>query len=67
MYQLIGAPVSLYTGKVRSYLKYKGIGSVTCGAHQGIGCTPGSPSAAPGQQAGQSLSSAPAEIILPRQ
>ncbi|MFA5678284.1 MAG: glutathione S-transferase [Pseudomonas sp.] len=25
MYQLIGAPVSLYTGKVRSYLQYKGI------------------------------------------
>ena len=25
MYQLIGAPVSLYTGKVRSYLQFKGI------------------------------------------
>ena len=25
MYQLIGAPVSLYTGMVRSYLQYKGI------------------------------------------
>ena len=25
MYQLIGAPVSLYTGKVRSYLDFKGI------------------------------------------
>ena len=26
MYQLIGAPVSLYTGKVRCYLQFKGIG-----------------------------------------
>lgn len=29
MYKLIGAPVSLYTGKVRCYLQFKGMVSST--------------------------------------